>query len=162
MHAEYARRVVVVFEERFWAKVQRKSQEMCWEWVGHRHYKGYGMFKGMGGKLEKAHRVSYEMRHGRVPGDMHVLHRCDNPPCVNPDHLWAGTNAENVADREAKGRGGRLQGSLHWAAKLTEEQVIMMRRLHAEGAKQKDIVARFGVDKSRVSAIINRKIWRHI
>lgn len=148
-------------EQRFWSKVDKRGDGECWEWTANRHQKGYGTMR-VERKVLKAHRISYELHHGPVPDGLHVLHRCDNPPCVNPAHLWAGTNAENVADKEAKGRGGQPKGSKHHGATLTEEQVIMMRRLHEGGMKQKDLVTQFGVEKSRVSAIIRRRIWRHV
>ena len=78
-------------------------QGKCWEWRGNRDVDGYGRFR-WNYEMFGAHRVAWELAHGPVPAGMLVLHRCDNPPCCNPDHLWLGTNVENIADRHAKGR----------------------------------------------------------
>lgn len=91
--------------QRFWSKVARRAPGECWEWIGSRFPRGYGRLK-LNRKTAYAHRVSWELAHGvPVPDGLCVLHRCDNPPCVNPAHLWSGTMADNMHDRDAKGRG---------------------------------------------------------
>ncbi len=91
-------------EERYWAKVE-KTNDGCWGWVSGTDAFGYGRLIAPGGRKNlKAHRVSWELHNGPIPGGMCVLHRCDNPPCSNPDHLFLGTKADNVADMNAKGR----------------------------------------------------------
>ena len=88
--------------ERFWSKVQ-KIDGGCWLWIAYRDSKGYGSF-GLDGKVRKAHRVAYELTYGPLPEGAHVLHSCDNPSCVNPQHLRAGTHVDNMRDRVEHGR----------------------------------------------------------
>lgn len=87
--------------DRFWSKVNKTDG--CWLWIASRHKKGYGQFK-LDGKMRKAHRVAWELTYGPIPPDKNVCHTCDNPPCVRPDHLFLGTNGDNVRDAVKKGR----------------------------------------------------------
>lgn len=88
--------------ERFWRKV--KKSDGCWEWTGTKNSRGYGMFTPTPGKRVLAHRFSWEMENGRIPDGLFGCHRCDNPGCVRPDHLFVGTNSDNIRDAVAKGR----------------------------------------------------------
>lgn len=93
-------------EERFWPKVAKRGPDECWEWTASRTPQGYGKIGRRKGESPAiASRVSWEMHNGPIPDGLHVLHRCDNPPCVNPAHLFLGTNADNQRDMRAKGRG---------------------------------------------------------
>jgi hypothetical protein len=150
-------------KERFWAKVQKGPR--CWLWKAGKNNKGYGNF-WVGGKCCKSHRLSYEMKHGSILNGMYVCHHCDTPACVNPDHLFVGTQKDNVIDCMNKGRNNKGKkigscnvGSLHPRAKLTEEQVkdiLTDTRLHREIAKD------YGIDKSIISKIKSKNIWKHV
>jgi hypothetical protein len=124
--------------ERFWAKVRKTVT--CWLWEGSKNEDGYGRVR-VNRRLYKAHRVSFELFYGTIPDGMVVMHGCDNPACVNPAHLSAGTILDNVADMDAKGR-------RH--AKLSDKDVSRMRRLREFGWSYERIAAKFGIDDSSV------------
>jgi hypothetical protein len=112
--------------EQFWSRVTKGGKDDCWEWCGAiGKTRGYGMFQ-FGGSPVAAHRASWMIHKGVIPADIYVLHRCDNPPCVNPNHLFLGTNQDNYDDRDAKGR--VAHGERAAKAKLTESQVLAIRK----------------------------------
>lgn len=150
-------------EQAFAARVNKTGAGECWLWTGGKTKHGYGQLRVNSRKM-LAHRFSWEHHNGHIPkGEGHhgtcVLHRCDNPSCVNPDHLWLGTQADNIADREAKGRGVRLEGEAHGNAKLTEPEVIA---ILADTRSQSKIAADYGVDQTTISQIKCRKTWKHV
>lgn len=146
-------------EERFWTKVQRGDG--CWEWTGKERVKGYGRFRpGSTQPKVLAHRFAYELLCGPIPDGLQVLHRCDNPLCVRPDHLFPGTNADNVADKVSKGRQSRLGGERNPNAKLTEQDVLEVRRRRAAGESRKVVAAAFGISPTMVSLITTGRFWR--
>jgi hypothetical protein len=150
-------------ESRFWDKVEKTDG--CWEWTASRDRYGYGDFRygpERGCKRVRAHRFAYEIHNGSIPDGLHVLHRCDNPPCVNPDHLFVGSNADNMADKTTKGRAtGAAPGPEHHLTHLTDDDVENIRALRP-GHTLKFIGDLFGMTPSNVSHIVNRKTWRHI
>ena len=100
---------MATWQERFWAKVNKGTDAECWEWNASRNSFGYGQLTivGPNGKRPRTtHRLSWELHVGPIPEGMCILHRCDNPPCVNPAHLFIGTKADNYRDMRAKGRDG--------------------------------------------------------
>lgn len=161
-------------DERFWAKVRRDAS--CWEWTARRTPSGYGTIK-VGTATRLAHRVSWELHFGAIPDGMCILHRCDNPPCVNPAHLFLGMQLDNVRDREAKGRashgekhgevmrrtfarlGPAVSGEQHPRAKLRREQAEEIRRRYRRG-NGCDLAKEFGVSRSLVRWIVAGHSWK--
>lgn len=134
--------------------------EACWPWTGCTSRPGnYGVFKFKGPRL-RAHRVAYELARGPVPDGLFVLHRCDNPPCCNPAHLFLGTNTENTADRNAKGRTAR--GTRSACHRLTDSAVGEIRQRSAGGESRASLARAFGVDESTIRGVVNGKYWSHV
>ena len=154
----------MTIEERFWNKVDVGDPEECWNWTASIDSSGYGQI-GYEHRLIHAQRLSWIIHNGEIPKGICVLHKCDNPPCVNPSHLFLGTHQDNSDDKRAKGRGGYtgVLGSKHPAAKLTEENVLEIRHLYPSGKfTQKELGEMYGVVHTAISRIINRKRWDHI
>ena len=145
-------------EERFFSHVEKSDG--CWEWTSSRRGKGYGRFQ-LEGRGVSAHRFSYELHFGSIPSGMCVCHHCDNPPCVNPRHLFLGTVGTNNRDREQKGRSvvPDNRGSRHGMAKLTEDSVRAIRRRFAEGETRKQIAESLGVSRGAVADVVARRRW---
>ena len=145
--------------ERFWSKVNKAGE--CWLWTAKRDRSGYGRFQTDKSRSDIAPRVAWRLTCGEVLDGLFVLHRCDNPPCVRPDHLFLGTFEENMADMVAKGRSPR--GERNVAAKLTDAQVIEMRRLFDAGlATVPQLSAASGVGYNSVRRAVTRKGWLHL
>lgn len=147
--------------ERFWAKVQKGKKDECWQWLAHCSRDGYGMLN-VNNFADRAHRVSWRLHFGEIPKGIYVLHKCDNPPCVNPDHLWLGTQADNVRDMNEKGRERGSKGEAHPNAKLTAKQVKEIRRLYDGGLQQNRIAEMFPVSSRMIWHIVRRLNWTHI
>lgn len=157
----------------FHPKVMTLPESGCWLWIGATSKRGYGhVSQGRGNPVKRAHRVSWEQHRGDIPKGMLVCHKCDVGICINPDHLFLGTSADNTSDMIAKGRNRvgdrhpnrmypeRLpRGSKHRSAKLSEEDVreILLGKESLSAAGR-----RFGVTKTAISMIRRRKLWRHV
>lgn len=156
--------------ERFWAKVV--IGDGCWLWQGGTDNRGYGVFAYKATnpcRFTKAHRFSFALHGGPFDEGFHVCHHCDVPGCVNPAHLFLGTQADNIRDMHAKGRGFLIppglgtRGEEVTQSKLVAAQVREIRALYATGQyRQIDIAERFGVTKGNVSAIVARRTWKHV
>lgn len=137
----------------------------CWLWIGRINKDGYGLIT-IGSRRDDskaqalAHRAMFAMKVQSIKGGQQVLHRCDSPGCVNPEHLFLGTQADNVADMVAKQR--QQRGSRNGHAKLTEQNVRVIRKLLVGGVSKPEIGRRFGVDRSVISMISSGKRWRHV
>ena len=148
---------------RYWQNIEKgEGKDACWIWTGARSAKGYGLFRQRSGRwtrVVRAHRLSYVMHVGPIPGGYHVLHSCDEPACVRPEHLRLGTDAENIAERSAKGRTARQNGAANGRAKLTETEVVMIR----ESLESEDALARrFGVSRASIGRVRRGEGWRHL
>lgn len=171
--------------QRFWSKVEKGDG--CWEWKTGRDRDGYGVFfwkvQGIG-----AHRASWMFTNGDIPPGLHVLHKCDNPPCVRPDHLFLGTNLDNQRDCMSKGRTARgdkngarkyperlfrgpmpprdpakiMRGEGHPNSKLNDDKVRLIRRLLAEGRSNKEVARLLSVCDATISYIKRGKLWAHV
>lgn len=139
--------------ERFWSRVLKSDG--CWLWTAGNNGLGYGMLQqGTGNrKMILAHRLSWTIHFGEIPHGMDILHVCDNPPCVRPDHLFIGTNSDNVADKVVKDRAART---------LTRERVLQIRKLRSEGMLLREIATGIGVSIATVGKIVNRDSWSHV
>lgn len=153
-----------VNERRFWEKVSVPSDpDACWEWRGAARSNGYGAFN-LGGRLLSAHRISYALEHGGLASDLFVCHTCDNPPCVNPAHLFLGTRSENMADCASKGRLDLppLRGESNPRSVLTVELVEDIRRLRAKGFTYMALAEKFCVGYSTVRDAATGRGWAHV
>jgi hypothetical protein len=175
--------------KRFWDKVRMGLPDECWEWRASTNSYGYGKF-GIVGRVLGAHRIAWELSHGPVPEGQCVLHRCDNPPCCNPAHLFLGTQADNMRDCKAKGRNPhgerhgshlhperrargersgaytmpdrRVRGEANGQSKIEADDVCAILALWHGGMLQGDIGERFGICQQEVSNIVSGKAWRHV
>lgn len=159
---------MILNAEKFWEKVERRGPDECWPWTGYcikpaPRRLGYGVYSYAKSKAARAHRVAYMLSVGPIPERMSVCHRCDNPPCCNPAHLWLGTYADNNRDRHAKGRTvfvvlnpKPVRGEQHGRAKLTWPLVKDIRR---DTRSLSAIAAQYGVTKQTVHSIKRGETW---
>jgi len=147
-------------EERFWSKVDKGDHCGCWNWTAKTHY-GYGRIN-VNGRIIVAHRMSWEMAYGSIPVNLFVCHHCDNPACVNPKHLFLGTQTDNLKDMRGKGRGfvlGALRGEKNPKAKLSEYDVRSIRSRLDSGENPAKIVQDYCVNLSTICAIRDGRLW---
>lgn len=161
---------------RFWQKVDKRGDDECWLWLASKRNKGYGAFaftpKSTGKLVQgRAHRFSFEIHTGPI-GDSMVLHKCDTPACVNPSHLFLGSNKDNVRDMVSKGRhvaggtysrDGYERGEDHHGAKLNEEAVREIRRDYEAGnMSYSQLAKKYKIAIGHAFRIVNRKAWAHV
>lgn len=161
---------------RFWNKVNKNGTipnhmpelGRCWIWTGCALLKGYGQIRigGVGSPMHLAHRVSWIIAHGAIPDGFNVLHKCDNSGCVRPDHLWIGTQMDNVVDMISKGRQNtalRAKGMANGNAKLTDEDVMIIRAMYVRNECGYARISKlFGVSTQAIRSIILNLGWKHL
>ncbi len=150
--------------DRFWERVHCAGPDECWEWTGYVIRYGQISLGGRGGKLIYAHRASWMIHHGSIPDGMNVLHRCDNGRCVNPNHLFLGTQADNLKDCASKGRASAppvLPGKQHprHRRKLTDAQVLEIR---GSNEQTQILAARYGMSRSGIKFIRAGRRWKYL
>lgn len=150
---------------RFMANIMAHGE--CWIWTGTKTKAGYGQL-GIGYERHYAHRLSFTLFVGPIPDGQCVCHACDTPACVAPWHLWLGSHGDNMRDCATKGRNGMtvhpesLRGARNGNSRLTESDVVEIRRLREAGMTLHSLAVMFGVDHSNISLIAKRKSWKHI
>lgn len=158
-----AQRAADTMPTRFWGWVKRGREENCWEWTGSLNPNGYGQFTWRTGNKRShlASRVSYTLTHGEIPPGLFVCHKCDNPKCCNPHHLFLGTAKDNMQDCARKGRMNTagLKGEKHGSAKITEKDV---RDIRASRKRNCDLAPQYGLTPEAISSIRRRVTWRHV
>lgn len=148
-------------QDRFWSFVDRKSEIECWPWKGSANKSGAGRFNpNPNNRGVLAPRYSWELHFGTIPKGLQVCHHCDNPPCVNPDHLFLGTAYDNCADKVAKNR--QSKGERNGKPKLKESYIPRIRELFQEGVTAAKIGEDYGVCDQTILDIIHRKLWKHV
>lgn len=152
--------------DRFWSKVDIKGPDDCWLWLAWRDKRKsgkecYGRFRYKG-IMDRAHRVAYELVIGGIPKGLYILHKCDTPACVNPAHLFVGTQKDNMQDMAAKDRRPSQAGAKHPNARLTEEEVLEIRELGQQGLPPRKLAPLYGVSNNYIYEIIIRKAWAHV
>jgi hypothetical protein len=155
---EKARRKLARVRRNFFSKVEKTPA--CWLWIGHKIRRGYGQLRAFNRQRWQAHRLSWLLHYGEIPDGKWVLHRCDNPSCVNPHHLFLGTHDDNVADKVSKNR--QMRGTKCHTHKLTERDVARIRSLLQSKVSYQKIATQFKVTKSNIYAIKHQQTWKHV
>ena len=171
--------------ERLWSQVLKAEADACWLWQGRKNNKGYGLITLGHDTTMLVHRLAYELTYGTIMPGLFCLHRCDTPLCCRPDHLWLGSQTDNMRDMSQKGRsigqrhpermarGERngaythpekvLRGEQNGQSKLTDAIVREIRQMHASKQwTRKQIGAFFGVGKSAIDKVLARQVWKHV
>jgi len=156
--------------DRFWIKVNKNSgtfganglfETECWEWTASLTAKGYGRFWPIGRRGYHAHRYSWIIHFGKIDDEVNVCHKCDNRKCIRPDHLFIGTQIENIKDMDLKGRRQPARGPSHGNVKLTPGEVLTIRSLWPS-TRYCDIARDFNISHGTVMDIVKRRSWKHI
>lgn len=141
--------------------ISGEDEDDCHYWMGGKAKDGYGHF-WFNGRTIKAHRFAFFIHTGIDPGELLILHSCDHPDCINPFHLFDGTNEDNMRDKMEKGRHVIVLGESHGRSKLTESDILEIRNLNKEGYSKKTIAKEFGVKERLIYRIVKKELWKHI
>lgn len=154
------KKVTPVGKIKFWPRVNVSGPGDCWEWQSCKDSSGYGNLR-VEGKVIHAHRLAYIFKHGLIPLGLSVCHRCDNPPCCNPSHLFLGTQVDNNHDRDNKGRTSK--GELSGKVKLKKQQVLEIVELFATGKyTRRELATKFNISRPTIYRITTKTTWRHL
>lgn len=154
---------------RFWSKVNISEKKKCWNWkmgdTSKNPAQNYGRI-WIDGIAYRAHRIAYKLFYNTDPGKMLVCHRCDNPRCCNPHHLFLGTHTDNQMDCEKKNRANKEKGEDRYNAILSDDDVRFIRKNYAfrgiGGMTGKELAKKFKIGRTMISAIVNRRRWKHV
>ena len=153
---------MIFFDYEKYLLENRKIVNDCWEWTIHRNSDGYGKIE-RDGDVVAVHRLAAQLWLPNFRFTLHVLHKCDNPPCFNPNHLFQGTYTDNNRDRAKKNRSFRLKGDLNGNSKLTDEQVLEIRRKYTPyHYPQHRLAKEYSVSTDLIHKILSRKMWKHL
>jgi predicted XRE-type DNA-binding protein len=148
--------------ENIWNNIDKKDISECWNWLGSLGNHGYGQIS-INWKKYLSHRIVYELTYGEIPEGMCICHKCDNRKCCNPEHLFLGTHQDNSNDMIAKGRQFHPIGELSSNRKLTEKDVLEIRRLYStNNYSTRQLTKIFKISQTNISLIVNNKIWKHV
>lgn len=146
---------------RFWAKVNKREHDECWEWTAGRFSSGYGSFS-LQGKNYGSNRIAYFLKFGFIEKEFFCLHSCDNRTCCNPNHIFTGTNQDNMDDMVKKGRSFHAIGELHGASKLKEKQALDIIFRRKRGDSLKSIAGLHSISVASVSSIATGRNWANL
>lgn len=153
----------------FWDDVDKNGplhpiHGQCWQWTGCIGTRGYGQcYDGRGNSPCRSHRMAWRLTHGSLDPSIRVLHKCDNPLCVNPDHLFLGTDHDNMVDKVQKNRHNPPVGERHGMSKVTEDIAVMIRSLYRDyKITQPELAEIVGVSQQQISKIVRNQRWRHV
>jgi hypothetical protein len=150
----------ISLEDKFWSFVIKKGKDDCWVWLGTLYTQGYGRFYHHSLKETKAHRVSYLLHFGEIPKNSLICHKCNNHKCVNPNHLYAGTNDDNMKDLSVS---GILKGENNPASKLTENLILQIRKEYLKsGITTRFLSKKHNVSQGLISKVIRGDCWKHV
>ncbi len=154
---------MIIFDtKKLWSKIDKQTKDECWEWQGTKTTAGYGVLR-VNYKLNYAHRLMWQL-HNRtdIPKKGVICHKCDNPPCCNPAHLFLGSQADNLKDARNKGRLPSIQGERHFNTAITEDNVRQIRYLGYTNMTKKKIGEKFGISRQAVTDILYKRTWGHV